>query len=728
MKKPKDTLKKENLTTDNTESTDIIALTIKNSPWRPCGQWLISYFFRINQRFPALFLAFALLGIGLSSQATSANLYEEGRDLMYREDWYGAVEAFKEMLRLYPSHAEATAALAECYYNLGEYDEALSWVRKARTLARGNLALTNLEAVTLIAQGRLENADSLIREVLSREPYNKEALFAAAELDLARGRSGDAVKRYQDAARRFPDDRRVLVSLALVLGSLGQNAQAKTYIDRALKAHPEDYRVYYYAAYLDAQAGRYATAARYAEQALFYRPGHGPARSLLGTLRYKTGRYDDAARLADEVIAADRNNAAAWYLKGMAYAKTGRPLDAISVLSIASTIDPQDEFIRFALEDTLLSSTTLEDTKRAAPAAWHFGRARDFRRRGYMDQALQEYQRGLRLNPYAPDRKEYAELLRIQRYPSRYLEELRFLQDLGQGDKGSNDAVETYSALLQDAVFRRWEVDPLELAARHWKVAVFSLAGQQALYHVDAGAVAASYIRELLVHDRNINPVSLEPKEAAFSTAFRAAREGGADYFLLVSLTEGEGALSLKGELFVARTGSPAAVFTVYRTGGDRLRNAARTVAADLAAALPLRGVILNRRGSEVLIDKGKADGVAAESSFEIVRKGRLEVKNTGTGLTSAAGDVTGTLVVSRVDDEVSLGKVATAGFYDRVQIGDEVYLKPAEDAAGAGGAAGAAGTAGTAKGTGAASAPGTASVSTTAPNPELRALLRTLR
>ncbi|MDR3303840.1 MAG: hypothetical protein LBS86_05450, partial [Treponema sp.] len=127
-----------------------------------------------------LALSFSLLTAPLHAQSytNATTYYEQGRSFMTQEDWYAAVEALLECLRLNSAHAEATAAIAECYYELAEFDQALLWVRKARGLARGNLALANLEAFTLIALGRLENAASIISDVLAREPYNREALFA----------------------------------------------------------------------------------------------------------------------------------------------------------------------------------------------------------------------------------------------------------------------------------------------------------------------------------------------------------------------------------------------------------------------------------------------------------------------------------------------------------------------------------------------------------------------
>jgi len=40
-------------------------------------------------------------------------------------------------------------------------------------------------------------------------------------------------------------------------------------------------------------------------------------------------------------------------------------------------------------------------------------------------------------------------------------------------DRPLSDAVETYSSLLSNALFRQWQVDPVDVVERHWKIASF---------------------------------------------------------------------------------------------------------------------------------------------------------------------------------------------------------------------------------------------------------------
>ncbi|MCX7656263.1 MAG: tetratricopeptide repeat protein [Treponemataceae bacterium] len=637
---------------------------------------------RCRSFFLVFFALFVIQGTHLVSQNSDAltleirRLFQAGDMEMIRENWYGAVEYFLEVLQKNPNHGDSMARLAECYYQLREFDQALAWVRRARVLDRGNLSLANLEALCLIALGKLDDASLLITQVLQREPYNREALFTSAELELARGRPGEALKKYQETARRFPDDKRALLSLSLVLGSLGDSETARLYIQRALNLYGDDYRVFYYGAYLDSQAGALEEAAKKLERALILQPSFVPARSLLGIVQYRRGRYEEAARLADQIIGSQRNEVSAWYLKGLSYARLGRSTEARNILQQAVKIDGENEILRIALENLVIQTTAVESPERTSLARWHFDRARQFQSRHLSEEALFEYRRGLRINPYGVERKELAELWRIQGYPQRYVDELRFLQEIGRADRVVQDAVEAYDSLLADTLSRRRGVDTLSIATnRYWNVAVFSVATQSSVLHVDAGRVVAEYVQDLFTHEGNVQALSLPIEQTSFSGAFRTAREGGADYFIILGVTENSRDVRIQADLYVARTGSRAVSFSAYKVGNDRLRNAARSIMEQLRRSLPFRARLIQRVAGEGLIDRGKAEGVQVGTSYRIIKKNALMVQSEGIGLVYSPSDVVGTIKITEVDDYCALGTLARQGFFDRISVGDEVLF-----------------------------------------------------
>jgi hypothetical protein len=170
---------------------------------------------------------------------------------------------------------------------------------------------------------------------------------------------------------------------------------------------------------------------------------------------------------------------------------------------------------------------------------------------------------------------------------------------------------------------------------------------------------------------------------------------------MIVSVKENGRDISLTGELFVGRTGAPAGNFYTYRTGVDRLRNASRGIVSQLSAALPFWGKLIQRRQSQGLINKGKADGIKSGTVYDIVKKGRPQLLNTGIGVIYSDDDLVGRITIENVGEEASSGTLVRNGFFDRIEEGDDIILKAAND---------------------------TKSPPETASNPELQAILRTLR
>jgi len=170
---------------------------------------------------------------------------------------------------------------------------------------------------------------------------------------------------------------------------------------------------------------------------------------------------------------------------------------------------------------------------------------------------------------------------------------------------------------------------------------------------------------------------------------------------MLVTVTENERDIAIKGELFVARTGSPAGTLYTYRTGSDRLRDASRGIVTQLSSQMPLRGRLLIRRQGQALINKGRADGIQQDAVFDIVKQGRPQTANEGIALIYSDDELVGKFTVTNVDEEIAIGTLTRNGFFDRIEPSDEIILQAEKS---------------------------TRQAPESAANPELRALLRTLR
>lgn len=643
-------------------------------------------------------LAVMLLGTVVPGPAAQAGadapaLVSRAAEARLAEDWFGAIELYLAALKLNPAYTDAVQGLAESYYALEEYGQALTRVTEARRLKGDDPALLSMEAFIRIGLGDSAKAAELFRAVLARLPNDLEARFGLALLDLRSGRSTDARVRLLESLRISPRNARALLSLALISSDAGRSRDAETYIESALRYHSQDARTQYVAARLAARNGRVREAVDRARSALEIRPSYGEARRLLASLLLESGDPGTAATLMEAAVALDRGDALAWYTLGVARSRLGQTDPGIYAFEAALALRPDDEVARRALEDLVIDATPVEDPRRSRVAAERFARGRQFESNREYERALSEYRRGLKVDPYSkPGRERYAELLRLRGRPSSYLAELEFLKSLDKADSAILDAAENYAGALTGAVGRSWGLDQLLLAKRPYRVILFSLPSPGPAYHPEVGTVLTRALRDELSRSARFEILPSAVGAGSFADAFRRARDAGADWFCLVRTEETERDVRLSLDVYVARTGSPASSFSSLRSGNDRVSRAVSHLAGLLESAPPLRGTLLRRNGDTVLVDLGRNDGLAAGDLLLVVRKGSLAPDSQGIGISYKETDVTAEIEITRTDEEVSEGILRRTGYLDRSNLGDSVVRKPKPpepEASGSGTAAG---------------------------------------
>ena len=163
-----------------------------------------------------------------------------------------------------------------------------------------------------------------------------------------------------------------------------------------------------------------------------------------------------------------------------------------------------------------------------------------------------------------------------------------------------------------------------------------------------------------------------------YSQAFRHARNANQDYFVLLEYQETERELLLKGTVFSGRNGLEVDSFNIYRTGNDRFAGALRYMCNSIAQMLPTRGLIIDRNADTVLVDLGSTDGITKDMVLTVVKAGQLRTPDNTLGLEYAQNDILGTITLTEVSESVSQGRYSRAGFFDRMNIKDEVIIVPA--------------------------------------------------
>jgi tetratricopeptide (TPR) repeat protein len=618
----------------------------------------------------------------LPGQESPVELYREARQALSQGEAFRAVELFTAALERNPSYGDALRGLAEAYYELEEYDEALGYAERYLDTAREVSAARNLLARIQIGLGNLDRAAELYATVLSEQPNNLEATIGTAELAVARDNTGTALQRFEAARRLAPTNRNVLLSLALVHQHEGRSEAAERYILLALRHHPEHPLVHVLAAEYYLEQGRLDRAATQADIARSLRPENEDALMLRARIAYLRSDYEEAAARAGEVIGVNRANAAAWYIRAAAFERLDRIDEAVETLELAIRAVDEQEFLRLFAEQILREHRDPDDELRAAYGAHHFARAERFAAENRLDRALVAYRRGLRLTPYDREgRIGFAELFRTRGFPAKYLQELEVLASVGEEDRFLTDRIESFRSALAERPAREWGVSQFSLERSPMVVDLFVSPSQSDLTHPDGAVVYGEYLRDRMVSRERLSVPRRAGIADGFAQAYGTARRSGSDYFLIVGIAEDERSVRLEGELHLSRTGESLGRFRAYRTGNERIERAAGGIVAAVAAAVPLRGELLERRDERGLVSLGALDGIAVEDELVIVRPGGVMLTTEEPGYRYAESEAVGRIVISRADALVAEGEISRSGFFDLISAGDLVVRAPPEDA-----------------------------------------------
>ena len=254
------------------------------------------------------------------------------------------------------------------------------------------------------------------------------------------------------------------------------------------------------------------------------------------------------------------------------------------------------------------------------------------------------------------------------------MEQLTFISSIDTVSVKVADTIEAYKSLLSDNLASRWNVDPFYLDKKRWTVGLYTYGTPPQLLHAEAGIVTLKAIESQFDGVRTIDAQAY-PKAVNYSEAFRMARETKQDYFVMLKYEENERELLLTATVYSGKNGTEAGTLSFYQTGNQRFSGALRRMCLAIADMVPMKGKILDRNTDRVLVDLGSIDGLAKGDVLTVVKAGTLTTPDTGMGIKYDDSNVLGTVTITEVSENVSEGKYEKKGFYDRLNIKDEVVM-----------------------------------------------------
>jgi tetratricopeptide (TPR) repeat protein len=618
-----------------------------------------------------------LVAVLLPAQGREADsavrLYQEGLQAQIRENPHLAVEKYRAALDANPNYFEPLLGLSEAFFQLEEYEEALSYLIRLREIDPGNIDLLNLEGEIRIALRMYGRARELFLQVLAVEPHNLAAQFGLAELDIALDRKQQAAGRYLDSLKVEPYNAKALLSLAQLAADSGDRQAALSYLELALEQNANNPRVYYEAARFALQEKLPERAQVYLETALALQPDYAQVRGMLAQVYLQLRQ---PAQAVDQLrgLAGDRTDAAAWYTLGLAYDSLGQVEEAINSLARVLRLRGDDEIARLALENILRVKLPIGDPLRIRFAEYHLERGALFEQKNLLEKARLEYRSCLRLDPESKQgRLAYARLFELAGFTGKSLQELKVLQELGKADAWVMDKIELQAGLQESSLSAEWDLAQFSVEKDKFDVSVYYISNATRTLHPRAGGYLHDFFQYQLRRFENLRILEGEPATDGFAAAFRAARENSSDFFVLLGFDESERSFAVQLDLYLARTGRLLASTRVYRTGNDRIRDSFLTLSNRVHDWLPLGGTLIAREFDRGIVNLGSLDGVEKDDRFDIVRQGKVTLRHEEVGYQANPEDMLGEFTVTRTDENIAEGLITRDDFFDLINLGDRM-------------------------------------------------------
>lgn len=365
-----------------------------------------------------------------------------------------AAQAFEECIKRKPSRndlLEAFQALGRVYQRSQRHDEALKVWDRLESIFPDDLRVKEQIATTLAEEGQHEQALKRFEELVKLaegDDYRQVSFqMQAADLQVRLGKQDDALARFEKLLGRLKPDswlhrevRRKIEEVFLRNDNLEGLA---TYYEKWIEKNPEDIEAISRLAWSLSNQGRAAEAMTWYEKALERAPSNVGLRLSLIEQLVHDKQFDRAVEQYEKLDEIDRNNPdyiREWgllILKDQKLPEMQRREKAVAVWKRLIEARPNDAVIVTQVADLL-------------------------RQAKLTDQAIELYQRAIKLRPQEPQFREYL---------GEYFHELERTQDalatwkqIAEGENRSSKNLARLAEVLSGFGYKNEAVEPIAAA------------------------------------------------------------------------------------------------------------------------------------------------------------------------------------------------------------------------------------------------------------------------
>jgi tetratricopeptide (TPR) repeat protein len=271
----------------------------------------------------------------MNGNTTGRNHIESGLQAHQAGDLVRAIAAYRTGLAFDPDDAVGMNLLGTALMQSGDPEAALSHLERASQRLRNNAGVLGNLAQVYFALSRYEDARETFRKAARVEPRQVHYQLGVANSLAMQGRLAEAEPLLKRAVERFPAEPLAWFNYGNVLRDMGRTADALLQFSRAVELAPE---------FTEARnnlAGALHNLQRFADAETQFRicieqaPDYLLAQCNLASVLIDVGRFAEAETLCRDVIRADSQLAVAHIYMGATLGHQGRLLDALESYRLA---------------------------------------------------------------------------------------------------------------------------------------------------------------------------------------------------------------------------------------------------------------------------------------------------------------------------------------------------------------------------------------------------------
>ena len=290
------------------------------------------------------------------------------------------------------------------------------------------------------------------------------------------------------------------------------------------------------------------------------------------------------------------------------------------------------------------------------------------------ERAFEEYRIGRLLSPL--DLKgwwDYATIQKSLGFTNRYRDEMEALKREGYQDPGYLRVMELLESSEDLSLLNNWK-GPLVRGSHPVSISLYFNKEDSQLIHSGMEKALMSSIANHLVKNSHYEITSMATiKDAA--DAYRKSHASESDYYILLSVSETERTIGLNCSIYLSRTGSLVHQFHILRSGNKRVGDILVKSAENILLRLPVKGTLMGIDDNRVIINLGLSDSLEKEQEFILLRQHSQRWTDFAPYLEYSSDDLLGTIVVTDLQENYSLGTLKRNSPFDLVNAGDELFM-----------------------------------------------------